>query len=711
MAKKRKRRRSPATRVPRGKQAADAVKGARRDAKQTMPEHLARRLGLALDLILAAIVLVFVVKSAVYSSRARFLTDECFHTYIVETIIADGNSPVDLSELYSGMRNNTHPLFHWLAVPFYLVKGRAALPYFNVVLSAVMLGLLYWLLRAWVTAAAARIAVAVTLLFDVIYICTQAFYVEVLSALTFVLAVFGLYVAFGLPEGGRRRFDWKLPFLAGCGTGLCLLSKQTGYVVLPVLVVLFVFFLVTLRWRRALGVALAGVTAVATFGVGMNALSQKPIERFRAIYASVEHEMVPRPLRLFKSTKRRPPEPYDPSGDLQPSGGGLAAAARDRGADDRAGGDGGAGSTEAEARKALHEGHGHRPGEMLRLWRQVLGAPGLILLAVCIAHLLLGVVVWALRALGVDARLPVGPPGATTPFVLSILSLLVSAILIGTAGSRHFIPTIPVLAACTGIAVTDLLRMAGRSRTAAVTAATGLALAVSAIAVLLVPDYREPALGEGERTPAWVKPRWGTLAQNAPQDLIAAAEAIRDDGTYPTAVVHAMWTSATWYYSGHPATWGSVNVPQFNSVMLQGKLWSAFKRHAHMGIRYYMVSNYAVDISGSPVPLGYTPQFFDNVTRMLRAGAMRIIYPADLAEQQERLLAQHAFDRVFIPGQREPTVFDLTRGYYTSMPANTPIIWGNPGLRTIVIKLDYRRFWTLPSSLADSPGPPEPPDR
>jgi len=630
---------------------------AERAPAELLPAPVRRWMGLGLDIALAAVCLFFLVKSARIVGAARFFTDECLHTYIVEQIVESGRSPVSLIHLYSGMSNNTHPLFHWCAAPFYLVGARAALPYVNVALCGIMLGALYWILRAWVSAGAARIAVAVTLLFSVVHVCTQIFYVEVLSALTFMLAALAIAIALS-------QTDWKMYFLAGTACALALLTKQTGYILAPVVVLSGAWMLVRRRWRHAIGMAVLATVFVGVFAVGMYALCESPLRRFRTIYAPVEAKLVPRPLRLFNrggGEPSSPPQPaavHDPSGDLQPAGGGLSTTAPKK-------------RPPLDAKKMLKETFGRTPREILREWWAAHGWLGAALTLFCLGYLFV-----ARRHGGLAGF------GATAPMLMSVVLLLLGAVHIQTVDRRHFISAIPVLAAGAGIGLSDLLGRVRRHGRLLLLAASGVVLVWAAVTVALIPSYRTPVFRPPSKEHAltfregqWWK--WRGLGQNAPESLIEAAHAIRDFNKERWPVL-SVWTSATWYYSGCPTTWAGVNVERLNSMMFETKRWKALRPYYREVIKYLLIDNRRIVPDESYGGVQYTKTFIDHVSSMIVYGAMRIIYP------DPRWLDQQF----------------LQRGVG---------FWGNPAVPFIVVELNWNKLFEAARQphLPLEPGTPE----
>jgi 4-amino-4-deoxy-L-arabinose transferase-like glycosyltransferase len=636
--KKKSKRRAAARRAPAERNARPGVGQGPAD----WPSAPARRwIGLGLDLALAALCIAFLAKSAAYAGRAKFFSDECLHAYVVEQIVATGNSPSSLFALYSGMPNNTYPLFHWLGAGFYLLGGRAALPYVNVALCGVMLGLLYWLLRAWASAAAARLALAVVLLYSVVHVCTQVFYIEILSALTFVLAALALTIA-ASGRDTRGGADWKLYFLAGIASALALLSKQTGCTLIPVIGLCLLYFLAVRRWKHALGMAVVAATFVGAFGVGMFALTHHPFERFRTLYKPVERDLVPKPLRLFRSGAAAPALVHNPAGDLQPAGGGVARPMPD-------------------TRKWLKQAFGRTPAGVLKSWLHVIGWFGVLLTLLCLAHLFVG-----------------RRPGETAPLMLAMAFLVTGAVRVGTVDDRHFVAYVPVMAAGAGIALADLFGRLRGYRHAVTLGLAAVLIAAAAVAVARVPNYR-------------LRPessRWRGLFGDAPRPLIEAAEALRDHDP-GRATVLAMWTADAWYYSGHAATWGGVNVPKLNSAMFQTDPQRAFGPCVAARIRYFLIDNSQVISDAQYFGLGFTETFFHNVTGMMHAGPMRVVYPEDVARLQQQLLAAGVFDR-FLP---------------QGAPPSQQAIWGNPGIPFIVVEFDPSAF----KRLLESPRLPESP--
>ncbi|MBN1918675.1 MAG: DUF2029 domain-containing protein [Verrucomicrobia bacterium] len=628
MAKKRKPRRFRLSRPP-----DPGRKGPVSEAETTglIPASIRRWIGLGFDVALALVCLIFVVKSAAVVSKARFFTDECFHTYIVEQVIETGTSPAVLYDLYSGMRNNTHPLFHWVAAPFYLASGRAGLAYVNVVLCGVLLGSLYWIVRVWVNAWAARIAVAVTLLFSVIHICTQIFYVEVFSALTFTLGALALTVALS-------QTDWKVYFLAGVACALALLSKQTGYTLLPVVALSGLWTLVRRRWRHVIGMAVLTATFLGAFAVGMNALSRHPLKRFSTIYAPVEKRIVPEPFRLFgrKGTRTaaaaRTASVHDPSDDLQPSGGGVSPVETPGTRREK--------PYDSDAEAMLEKTFGRTPRQILGEWWAVLGPLGAVFTALCLAHLFLA------RRQGSIAGF-----GATAPLLIGMALLLIGAVHIGTVDRRHFISWIPALAACTGMAVTDLVgrvRPYGRSRVSGrelVMGVTVILIAVACVTIVLIPNYRTPYWpGPSENRPMTFRERqyfkWLALGQDAPAGLIEAARAIGELGADNRTVL-AVWTSDAWYYSGHPATWAGVNVKLLNSLLRDPRPDRAWGPYLRADIGYLLIDNTRVVEDEKYRGVEYTETFCRHVVEMLQTGTVHMMFP-DARQIEEQLVRRRA---------------------------------------------------------------------
>jgi hypothetical protein len=152
---------------------------------------------------------------------------------------------------------------------------------------------------------------------------------------------------------------------------------------------------------------------------------------------------------------------------------------------------------------------------------------------------------------------------------------------------------------------------------------------------VLVPDYRiavppDPDKKESmtffERLRQRQWNQWRGLGQDAPPALVAAAESIAARAEDDRRVL-SVWTSSTWYYSGHPATWAGFNVPKYNTMLLDPSRLRAYQRYVLAEIGYVLVDNSRIVPDRKYGGVQYPETGILHLVDMLGSGVARVIYP------------------------------------------------------------------------------------
>jgi hypothetical protein len=185
---------------------------------------------LALFIGTLAAIALSTVRMWIEARRGVFSSDECFHAYASEWVLAHHRLPTVLPEFYSGFSYYYQPLLHVIGALWSAWFGIAALHVLPVALaSACSLVLLLAPFRG-VPRAARCWAVLLCALNESLANSGVQLYVESLTSLLFVLALFAL-----LEVDREPRARWALAL--GGAIGLALLAKFSGWLLFAYVVV------------------------------------------------------------------------------------------------------------------------------------------------------------------------------------------------------------------------------------------------------------------------------------------------------------------------------------------------------------------------------------------------------------------------------------------------------------------------------------------
>ncbi len=212
-----------------------------------------RRAAWAIALLLGVGWAVTLVTQALHG---RFSSDECYHATVAMRIAATHRIPAAIPELYSGFAYYYQPLLHLIGALVVTLAGPGALHVLPVVFVLVIPVLFAFAaprgVRAETRVAAILLCLTSTLLADY----AVRLYVEGLTALEFGAAAVGMLRQ---RETGARRDALAL----GVITGLALLTKFTGWLLLAPIAGFALADLARGERRRAADLALAALLAVA----------------------------------------------------------------------------------------------------------------------------------------------------------------------------------------------------------------------------------------------------------------------------------------------------------------------------------------------------------------------------------------------------------------------------------------------------------------
>ncbi|MGD9321733.1 MAG: hypothetical protein PVH99_17300, partial [Desulfobacteraceae bacterium] len=189
----------------------------------------------------------------IYSFLAEtyFWSDENVHAYISSLILKTHRIPFVLPEAIYGMREFSYPpLFHILSAVAMAIVGFSILKYINLILLICFVISSYILIRMYYGKYEASIVCLLLSLSAVTAINTIRFMTEMLSMVLVFFSFF--FVLLSLKESKKG-----FAVIAGLSTGLLLLTKQVGIVVLSFYGLLFAWFL--LRKSRDAWIMLTAV--------------------------------------------------------------------------------------------------------------------------------------------------------------------------------------------------------------------------------------------------------------------------------------------------------------------------------------------------------------------------------------------------------------------------------------------------------------------
>jgi hypothetical protein len=166
-----------------------------------------------------------------------FWADENKHVYICSLVYKSHKIPTVLpKEMYGEFQWSYPPLFHIIGAAVQGAAGFAALKYTNLILLLVFMLSFYTMIFKYYGDTEAMIACLLISLAPVIAINTVRFTVEMLSMLLTSLSFIFFLLAL-------RESKTYFAVLCGVATGLLMLSKQTGFVVLSFYFLLLPWFL------------------------------------------------------------------------------------------------------------------------------------------------------------------------------------------------------------------------------------------------------------------------------------------------------------------------------------------------------------------------------------------------------------------------------------------------------------------------------------
>lgn len=172
-----------------------------------------------------------------FLGETYFWADECSHAYISSVILKTHRIPFVLPEEIYGMREFSYPpFFHILSAVAMAIAGFSVLKYINLILLICFVISSYMLIRRYYGKYEASIACLLLSLSMVLTENTIRYMTEMLSMVLVFFSFF--FVLLALKESKKG-----LAVIAGVSTGLLLLTKQIGIVVLSFYGLLFVWFL------------------------------------------------------------------------------------------------------------------------------------------------------------------------------------------------------------------------------------------------------------------------------------------------------------------------------------------------------------------------------------------------------------------------------------------------------------------------------------
>ena len=195
----------------------------------------------ALNILVLAYCIYYVTKLYLPLGETFFWADENFHAYITSVIAQARHLPAVLPEyIHGGFEYSYPPFFHILSALVMALAGFEALKFVNLALLILFLAAFYSLIRKHYGNSEALLAVLLMSLSPILAINSIRFMTEMLSMVLVFFSFFYLLVA--IKKENRRH-----AILSGLSTGLLILSKQVGIVVLGFYGVLLLWFLIMRR--------------------------------------------------------------------------------------------------------------------------------------------------------------------------------------------------------------------------------------------------------------------------------------------------------------------------------------------------------------------------------------------------------------------------------------------------------------------------------
>jgi 4-amino-4-deoxy-L-arabinose transferase-like glycosyltransferase len=165
-----------------------------------------------------------------------FWADENVHAYISSIILKTRSLPAVLpDDIYGGFEYSYPPFFHILGAIVMSIAGFPALKFTNLILLIFFLTGFYFLIRNYYGNSVALLASLLISLSPTIAINTIRFMTEMLSMVLVFFSFFFLVAAI-------KKSNHSYAIISGLSTGLLLLSKQLGIVILGFYFLLLIWF-------------------------------------------------------------------------------------------------------------------------------------------------------------------------------------------------------------------------------------------------------------------------------------------------------------------------------------------------------------------------------------------------------------------------------------------------------------------------------------
>jgi len=176
----------------------------------------------------AGVALAWLLRLGLQAAGGTFATDECFHAYAAESILARHALPARLPEFYSGLASYYPPVLHVAGALWAAVLGLPALHLLPIAFAGLTLLLLVGARVANVPPAAGRWAALLCILNVSLAIDAVRFYAEAPSTLLTLAAVL---LMIRMDRGGGS----GLAIATGVVVGLATNAKITGWLLVPLL--------------------------------------------------------------------------------------------------------------------------------------------------------------------------------------------------------------------------------------------------------------------------------------------------------------------------------------------------------------------------------------------------------------------------------------------------------------------------------------------
>jgi len=532
--------------------------------------------GVLMDILLLVLVVVLVVKLAGFASEAMFFTDECYHSYIVNLTIENGQVPIFLPDIYSGSKNIQPPLFHTLGAIYKSLFGISAMPYFNILLFILLLLTMYVLIRVFIDANVARLSLLFLVSFPFIHQFSLAFYLEMLSALTFFIAIFLLFIAIE-----KKRFSFYI--YAGIGGMILLLSKISGIIILPFYFICAAFYFFIYLFKKGKLITVTGpliTTCIAVAGsmLFFHVYTDAPMEFAKKTFVRPVNTLVIR--KIFGKSERKSQEQdkkIDKIKDVQES---------------------------FTANKGL-------------ILKGIYKGTGSLFLAALIAAV-------------ISNGLSLGRSRSLWIFIFFIYAFLIFLYTPAVA-ARHFTALVPIAALLGGYALqelsgkisgllihyrSDFTHQAARASIIISVVCFSILFVIDAVAVVRIPNYRKEINSK-------------ILSLSEPIDFIK-------ENTPEDSIVFTMWAYSTFYHSDRASTWGA-NVKTLKDIYFVEDPDELFKRLGEEKITHIMIDTNMITTEEHYHTSFFTTKMVSNLVELIKAGKAEMIWPTHISSTNPKL--------------------------------------------------------------------------